>query len=172
MDATHEHWRDVVGYEGSYQVSDHGRVRSVARPIATSFKGAPRIKPVRERILKYTLDRAGYPTVSLYSGGKSTRRQAKVHRLVLEAFVGPAPDGTICCHWNDIKADNRLANLRWDTPSANNHDIVRNGNHAAANKTHCKRGHPFTPENTYVIKLTGSRQCRACVRVMYHLRKG
>jgi hypothetical protein len=93
-------------------------------------------------------------------------RGKQLHRAILRAFVGECPPGMETCHHNDIKTDNRLCNLRWDTGKANAADAVRNGRHAQARKTHCVRGHEFTPENTrtYVTK-DGKimRQCRACV---------
>jgi len=84
-----------------------------------------------------------------------------IHHLVLEAFVGPRPPGTECCHRNDIKTDNRLENLRWDTSSANMYDRVRNGIHPMSRKTHCKNGHPFDAANTG-IGQRGNRWCRQC----------
>lgn len=90
-------------------------------------------------------------------------RSRYVHHLVLEAFVGPRPDGTEACHWNDVPDDNRLVNLRWATKSENRLDCVRNGNDANARKTHCLRGHEFTEENTR--PYDGRRHCRACQRI-------
>lgn len=87
----------------------------------------------------------------------------KVHQLVLEAFVGPRPEGFVGCHWDDDPSNNRLENLRWDTESANRFDSVRNGTHPEASKTHCIRRHEFTPENTY-RQNGGGRGCRTCSR--------
>lgn len=55
-----------------------------------------------------------------------------------------------------------LYRLRWDTKKANRQDCVRNGHDPNASKTHCKSGHAFTPENTYL--LGNSRSCRVCQR--------
>jgi type II secretory pathway pseudopilin PulG len=137
-----ERWLPVVGYEGAYEVSDKGRVRSVDRMV---LKGRP--------------DRNGYPRVNLRGKTKT------VHRLVLESFIGPCPDGQVACHANDIKTDNRLENLRWDTPDANARDMVINGKHHNARKTHCKRGNEFTPHSVYSrTAQNGRRQCVICVR--------
>lgn len=68
----------------------------------------------------------GYVVVNVRDlGGVYTNRL--LHRLILETFVGPCPPGMQCCHYNDIKTDNRLENLRWDTPEANMRDALRNG---------------------------------------------
>lgn len=63
--------------------------------------------------------------VILYKADKRVTK--KVHRLILETFVGPCPDGMEGCHYNDIPSDNELKNLRWDTRSNNNKDAYRNG---------------------------------------------
>lgn len=77
---------------------------------------------------KLHINRGGYQEVTLRTGGG---RQATclVHRLVLEAFVGPPPDGCVGCHENGIRSDNRVGNLRWDTPTSNIHDKRRHGTH-------------------------------------------
>jgi hypothetical protein len=55
------------------------------------------------------------------------RRKRYVHRLVLEAFVGPCPPGMIACHNNGVPTDNRARNLRWDTPAGNAQDSIGHG---------------------------------------------
>lgn len=102
------------------------------------------------------------PFVNLANGGE--RKICRVHVLVLEAFVGPRPDGLQGCHWNDIKTDNRLENLRWDTASANMHDKVRNGHCHQTAKQKCPSGHGYTADNTKFDKR-GRRYCRECHRI-------
>lgn len=86
------------------------------------------------------------------------QRTHYVHRLVLEAFVGPCSPGQEACHANDIGWDNRLDNLRWDTSLANSLDAVINGKHHHANKTHCnKHGQEY-----HVPASGGRRYCKAC----------
>lgn len=150
-----EEWRPVVGYEGAYEVSDQGRVRSLERLDA---RGRRR----RARMLHPRPTTRDHRAVALYSNG--IRKDFQLHRLVLEAFVGPQPQGMEGCHWNDIPTDNRLVNLRWDTRSANVRDSVRNGNHAMSNRTHCPQGHEYTSENTYVYPQ-GRRSCNECRRI-------
>lgn len=155
MDLSGEAWRAVPGYEGRYEVSDRGRVRSLPHIDA---QGGHR----RLRVLKPSrMDAWGHVGVKLRRNGVVKSRYA--HHLVLEAFVGPRPTGMHACHWNDVPDDNRLSNLRWDTPTANRLDCVRNGGDHNARKTHCLRGHPFTPENTRTY--AGRRHCRECQRI-------
>lgn len=136
-----EIWLPVVGWEGLYEVSD--RVRSLPRMV---YAGRGRQRFNAGRLLKLPVTKRGYLQATLCREGKERKRP--VNLLVLEAFVGPCPPGQECCHGNDIKTDNRLENLRWDTDSANSYDQVRNGKHPMARKTHCKNGHPFDEANT------------------------
>jgi len=148
-----ERWLPVVGYEGLYEVSDQGHVRSVER---VDSYGRHR----KTRVLKPNKNGSGHYQVRLYRNGRS-ESYSYVHRLVLEAFVGPCPEGMVGCHYDDVKEHNRLENLRWGTSSSNRFDAVRNGNDYNARKTHCKYGHEFTPENTRYCK-NGGRACRQC----------
>lgn len=142
----------VVGYEGIYEVSDHGRVRSLPRIDAQGGRRKLRIfKPSR-------MDAWGHRGIKVRRDG--VVRSVYVHHLVLEAFVGPRPPGMIACHWNDVPDDNRLANLRWGTIRDNRLDMIRNGSDHNLNKTHCWRGHPFTEANTR--RYAGRRHCREC----------
>ena len=152
-----ESWKPVLGYEGFYEVSDQGRVRSLDQSVRVGH-GAFRTR--RGRMLKQRISSGRYPGVTLSRNSKI--RPTHVHVLVLEAFTGPRPDGMHVCHINDICTDNRLVNLRWGTRFDNMQDCVRNGNHNHASKTHCKHGHEFTPENTY--RTERGRWCRTCRR--------
>jgi|SRR5215469_1284009 len=115
-------YREIKGFRG-YRVGSDGSVWSCHRHNAYHYDlSAP------WKRLKATADaRGGYLRVKLCTGrtGRYTRRN--IHQLVLEAFVGPCPEGLIACHANDDPLDNRLENLRWDTYSANTADAIRNG---------------------------------------------
>lgn len=172
MDATpNEEWRPVVGWEDLYEVSDEGRVRSFDR--TTHFVDG-RIRHFEGKVLNpyRSPGPKNYFRVALTRGKQI--RNVGVHLLVLEAFVGPRPDGMDGCHWDDDESDNRLSNLRWDTPSSNQNDSVRNGHHHHATRTHCPSGHEYTPENIKTGKRK-RRQCREChnadERRRYHARK-
>lgn len=155
-----ETWREVVGFEGSYEVSSQGRVRSVPRTI--TYSDGRRVH-ADGRILSIQRDPGGYRAVELNRHGMAHRRL--VHRLVLEAFVGPAPAGTEGCHGDGDRANNDLTNLRWDTRSANARDRVRHGTDANGRKTHCPRGHLLGGVNNMPSKAReGKRSCLACNR--------
>ena len=153
-----EKWLPVVGYEGDYEVSDLGRVRSLDRFDARGHR-------IQGRMLSLVAQAASGPssrrTVSLHRGGRQSTRL--VHHLVLEAFVGDRPDGTEACHWDGDPSNNELSNLRWDSHKANEADKFRHGTHVNANKTHCPRGHELLPPNLVSSESAlGHRKCRAC----------
>lgn len=172
MDATSdfEEWRPAVGYEGLYEVSSHGRVRSVDRIVPTRRGGT---KKLRGLILKPCTDKkSGHLRVNPSKGG--VQKAILVHHLVMLTFRGPRPRGLYICHNDGNPANNRLDNLRWDDQFGNMQDTIKHGTSFQANKTHCPRGHEYTPENTYAhVTARGgnSRSCRTCVRVNKNARR-
>lgn len=131
----HEEWRPVVGFEGFYEVSSLGRVKSVQRVITRS-NGAK--QTVRERIRKLmAAKRGGYAVVTINKPG--VKVLATVHRLVLEAFIGARPDGMECCHLDGDPMNSRLDNLRWGTPKSNGQDRIRHGTQTTCADHPCAR---------------------------------
>jgi hypothetical protein len=121
-----EEWRDIQGYEGYYQVSNWGRVKSLQRT-ANSISGG---RTVRERILKQSLCR-GYLFVVLVKPGLK-RKMYKIHRLVASNFLDGRNE--VVNHIDGDKLNNKLDNLEWCSQSSNEH-------HAKINKLkYNKRG--------------------------------
>lgn len=118
-----EVWRDILGHEGAYQISDQGRVRSLDREVVQGNRwGGLSKRWALGRLLSGALDSYGYRQVRL---GKAL---FLVHHLVLEAFGPSRPEGQQTDHINGDRADNRIANLRWVIPADNgrNRHHVRN----------------------------------------------
>ena len=109
-----EEWRDIKGYEGLYQVSNLGRVKSLRYNHSEN-----------EKILKGFLSNRGYHRVSFYKDG--VRKDYSVHRLVAEAFI-PNTDNKPCIdHIDTNKLNNKVDNLRWCTNKENNwNELTRN----------------------------------------------
>lgn len=101
-----EEWRDVPGYEGLYQVSNLGSVKS----LNYNHTG-------EEKLLTQGVSATGYKNTCLFKNGK--RKWYRTHRLVWEAFNGPIPEGYDCNHINEIKTDCRLENLNLMTRKEN-----------------------------------------------------
>ena len=111
-----EVWRDVCGYEGRYQVSNFGRIKSLARTRRGKNNG---VVPMPERIMKLTPKKdtgrtKPYHEVRFRNGGSRTERCKAflVHRLVAEAFIAPLQPGDQVDHINGLHGDNRVVNLR------------------------------------------------------------
>lgn len=128
-----EIWKDVVGYEGLYQVSNYGRVKSL------NYN-----RTGQERIMSPRHTKNGYLELLLYKDGK--RKQHQTHRLVAKAFI-PNPDNKpYLDHINTIRTDNRTDNLRWVTHKENcnnpltkeQHRISSIGNQSGNKKVFCE----------------------------------
>jgi hypothetical protein len=109
-----EIWKDILGYEGLYQVSNFGRVKSCEK-IIPHFRGGTRLLP--ERIRKLAFDSYGYLVLDLYKNGIG--KTYKVHRLVVLSFLNLVENKNQINHKNGIKYDNNLNNLEWCNNSEN-----------------------------------------------------
>lgn len=117
-----EEWKDVEGYEGLYQVSNEGRVKSLEKRVPGKC-GCSQVK--RERILKVTVNSGGYPHCDVYKNGK--HETVSVHRLVADAFISN-PDNLPCVNHKDgDKTNNNVSNLEWVTYKENTAHAVSTG---------------------------------------------
>lgn len=154
-----QQWKPVPRYEGVYDVSDHGMVWSCERYVRSSGNA---LRRAGGRLLTLTTQKiSGYQVINLCID--AYQRTYYVHDLVLRAFIGPPPEGMEGCHWDNVPANNHLANLRWDTPSANGYDKVRHGTHHSAAKTHCPTDHLLVMPNLVTSRLP-YRICLSCAR--------
>ena len=131
-----EIWKDVLDYEGLYQASNLGRVRS--------------LKFGKVRILKQRKNEKGYVYVSLQT------KSCRVHRLIWKAFNGKIPDGYEVNHINEDKTDNRLCNLNLMTRKENCNWGTRN---IRDGETKSKRVGQFTLDGKFVREWSSTREC-------------
>ena len=148
-----EEWRNVQGFEGLYQVSSFGRVKSMARTTLRpegrkGNHGKMAVIPIRERILKPGVMPTGHRHVGLRKDGKTHARL--IHRLVLESFVGPCPKGEEGCHEDGNPSNNHYSNLRWDTHDSNQKDMIRHGTTTSGEK---QPGSKLTVDKVREIRL-------------------
>lgn len=126
----YEVWRDVKDYEGLYQVSNLGRVKSLERYVK-HYTGSDKL--LSERILKQPITNTGYCIVGLCKNGIPAK--IKTHRLIAQAFISNPENKPYIDHINTIKTDNRVENLRWVTHKENMNNTLT--------KKHHKENNPF-----------------------------
>jgi NUMOD4 motif/HNH endonuclease len=143
-----ERWLPIPGYEGIYEASDLGAIRSLPRP------------GTRGGLMHTWINAGGYPTVGLRRDGQLVTWQ--VHKLIALTFIGECPEGELVRHRDGVHANVSAANLEYGTPGQNNLDTVRHGRNHNANKTHCVAGHDYAVHGA--PRATGGRRCRQCKR--------
>lgn len=113
-------------------------------------------------------DKNGYGTTYWFG------TKLRVHRAVYEAFYGPIPVGLNVCHTCDTPSCYRPDHLFLGTQLENIQDMTRKGRRGKTGvpkRTHCKHGHEFTEENTYVYSKNRERQCKTCNHIKYKNKK-
>lgn len=123
-----EEWRDIVGYEGLYQVSNLGRVKSLERGHKTLSAYIQ-----KDKILKTHIGIRGYCIVCLSKNGKV--KHIPIHRLMAKAFIQNPKNKPCIDHINTIRTDNRIENLRWCTHKENSNNVLS----LKKNAENCKR---------------------------------
>lgn len=126
-----EIWKPVKGYEGYYEVSDFGNVRSLDKYI--KCRGG-NLRLLKGRIISLCKDKDGYLIFNLIKD--KVRKNCKVHRLVAENFIDNPKNKPQVNHKNGIKSDNRLENLEWCLPVENMKHAVKNGFYKSGKEHH------------------------------------
>lgn len=179
-------WKSIPEYEGLYEASDQGQIRSVDRlvphGVGNRFGVGPdgRMRRRKGKLIKQSNVATGHLGVTLSKLGRHLA--ASVHVLVKETFHGPTPDGMMVCHDNGDPTDNRLENLYFGTAYQNSMDTHRHGTNHQLNKDACPLGHLYVEPNvlhktnTTRNGIRPSRECRACdntrCRLTYLKRRG
>lgn len=109
-----EEWRDIKGYEGIYQVSNYGRIKSLSRIISI---GRGHFRLSNEKILKQSESNKGYYIICLHNNYKE--RKHLVHRIVYESFIGDIPKGMEVNHIDENPKNNKVTNLNLLTHKEN-----------------------------------------------------
>ena len=125
-----EEWRDIVGYEGLYQVSNQGRVRSLDREVKRKGNS---ICTLKGKIKKNTIGKKGYLYTYLTDKNGNTK-SIFTHRLVAQAFISNPENKPEIDHINGIRNDNRVENLRWVTKEENMNNPLTKENQKITNK--------------------------------------
>lgn len=121
-----EIWKDIPGYEGKYQASNLGRVKSVGRRLRfVSKNGNESWRTSKERIISQQVLNSGYYLVHLHVDGRRTA--VTVHSLIASAFLGKKPVGTEVNHKDGIKIHNNAINLEYVTSRENKEHAVSHG---------------------------------------------
>lgn len=151
-----EIWKDVVGYEGIYEVSDIGQVRTRLGKITSNSRFEKRVW--NQRILKLKIDKLGYKRVSLYKNGIC--KDFLVHRLVANAFIEKPNGYNVINHKDGRSNNNHVSNLEWC-------DSYMNNNHAFDNNL-IKTGTKIIIEN---LETGEMKKFRSMVKASLYLEK-
>lgn len=168
-----EEWKDIKGFEGLYQVSNKGRVKSLDRYAYNH--GKLQFRP--ERILKQNIQKAGRNkrcAVVLCKDGKT--RSLRVHRIVAEAFIPNPENKPFIDHIDTDSTNNCVENLQWATAKENSNNPLSKKHSSEAKKGHPYWGRPLTEEERKKISvaITGrhpSEETRQKMREAYWRRR-
>lgn len=131
------HLRPIGDFPGYYVGSDGSVWTQWRQEMRGGREGSVTVLGDSVRRLKPDIRKSGYQLVVLRRDKKSHGRL--VHRLVLEAFSGPCPEGMEACHGEEGLSSNHIENLRWDTHQSNMDEMVRSGHQARGERHHLRR---------------------------------
>ena len=132
-----EIWKDAVGFEGYYEVSNQGNVRRIGR----------------NKLLAKTRDKDGY-IVHCFSVNNK-RYNVMAHKLVIEAFTGPCPIGQVTRHRDGSRNNNNITNLHYGTPAENSADMVQQGTQTKGSASHLAK---LTEQDVLAIRTSSLSQ--------------
>lgn len=119
MENNVEIWKDIIGFEGLYQISDYGNVKSCRRYVNSKFGK----RVVNEKLLSLGRDKDGYLMAILCQDG--IKKTVKIHRLVADAFIDKSEGKNIVNHIDSNKSNNSVENLEWITNKENREHALR-----------------------------------------------
>lgn len=150
-----EEWRWVTTHVGRYEVSSHGRLMShvmkTSRVMTTNGVNT-------------------YASLIIWG----PYRNARVHVLVAEAFLGPRPEGQHVRHLDGNPRNNAVVNLAYGTAAENQQDAIAHGTNGRVRRTHCPAGHAYDEANTRISRRSSGatfRVCRICSNAESQARK-
>jgi hypothetical protein len=167
-DIAPEEWRCIAEWEGFYEVSDLGRVRSCDRQVlipATRRRG-PVWKTVKGQMRQLTHGGKNSPYKRVHLWDQERQICRSVHHLVLETFVGPRPVGAVANHIDGNKRNNWVRNLEWCSPSQNNLHAIDTGLVRLRGEDHF--GHKYTNEDVQMMRKLAA-QGMSCVAIAREL---
>lgn len=153
-----EEWRAIAGYDGRYEVSSLGRVRSLDM-VCENIGSSGYTRRRSGKVLGTSSNPRHYPTVSLPSGC------TPVHKLVAAAFLGPKPDGCEICHHDGNRLNASAANLRYATHAENECDKDRHGTRLRGEEHNWTR--KLTKEDVREIRLLAPYDTHALLAEHY-----
>lgn len=154
-----EVWRDVKGYEGKYQVSNYGNVKSIERK---TKRNDGVLYTVLGKAKKPTKWGAGYEVVNLWKSNK--QHMEYVHRLVAEAFIKNPENKPYINHIDGNKTNNNVDNLEWCTAHENADHAWRTGLRKGSKPIRCvETGEIFPGSNKASMMICGSRRMQSSI---------
>jgi len=157
-------WKDIVGYEGSYRISNNGVVESCDRIVKDSRTGT---RLVRGRVMKLTTDKDGYHTVQLYKNSKA--KIMKVHRLVAIHFCKTVDGSDFVNHIDNKRDNNYYLNLEWTTSLGNIQHKITQGRSNNVKGEDCSWTHLTESDVCEIRQLCNEGVAQKAISLRYNI---